>query len=85
MVKCLMQKYFFHNGKSIDKIIDDKSIKNKSLIQVEHLEKKKVVDINKLLNRVKIQQKNESKKRLIFYSSTILILGLIITFITIIK
>jgi len=80
-----MQKYFFHNSKSIDKIIDDKSIKNKSFIQVEYLEKKKVVDINKLLNRVKIQQKNESKKRLIFYSSTILILGLIITFITIIK
>ena len=33
---------------------------------MQHIGKKKVVDINKLLNRVKIDKKNETKKKLFF-------------------
>ena len=80
-----MQKYFFHNGKSIDQSIDNKSINNKISFQTQYIGKKKTVDINKLLNRVKIEQKNETKKRIFFYSSVILALGIFTTFITIIK
>ena len=80
-----MQKPFFHNGKSISQSIDIKSTNNKISLQTQYLNEKKVVDINKLLNRVKIEQKNETKKRIFFYSSTILAIGLITTFIAIIK
>ena len=80
-----MQKYFFHNGKSIDQSIDNKRINNKISFQAQYLDEKKVVDINKLLNRVKIDKQNETKKRIFFYSSTILALGIIATFITILK
>ena len=75
-----MRKVYFHNGKSIDQ-----NINTKRLSEAQHINEKQVVDINKLLNRVKIEQKNETKKRIFFYSSTILALGLITTFIAIIK
>ena len=39
------------------------------------------VDINILLNRIRIDKKNETKKKIIFYSLTILALGLFSTLI----
>ena len=80
-----MQKYFFHNGKLIDESIDNKNINNKISSQTQDINEKKVVDINKLLNRVKIEQKNETKKKIFFYSSTVLALGFVTTFIAILK
>ena len=62
-----MRKVYFHNGKSIDQ-----NINTKRLSEVQHVSEKQVVDINKLLNRVKIDQKNETKRKFIFYSLTIL-------------
>ena len=73
-----MPKVYFHNEKSIDQ-----NINIKRLSEAQYVSEKHVVDINKLLNRVKIDQKNETKKKFIFYSLTVLgpsLLGTLITF-----
>ncbi|MDA9134551.1 hypothetical protein N9J46_00675 [Candidatus Pelagibacter sp.] len=75
-----MRKVYFHNGKSIDQ-----NINTKRLSESQHVSEKQVVDINKLLNRVKIDQKNETKRKIIFYSFTILGLSLLGTLITVLK
>ena len=75
-----MPKVYFHNGKSIDQ-----NINTKRLSEVNHIGEKQVVDINKLLNRVKIDQKNETKQKIICYSFVILGLSLLGTFITLLK
>ena len=73
-----MPKVYFHNEKSIDQ-----NINTKRLSEAQHIGERQVVDINKLLNRVKIDQKNETKRKIIFYSFIILglsLLGILITF-----
>ena len=75
-----MPKVYFHNGKSIDQ-----NINTKRLSEVNHIGEKQVVDINKLLNRVKIDQKNETKRKIIFYSFVILGLSLLGTLIAFLK
>ena len=75
-----MRKVYFHNGKSIDQ-----NINTKRLSEPQYVSEKQVVDINKLLNRIKIDQKNQTKKNFIFYSITILGLSLLGTLITLIK
>ena len=75
-----MQKAYFHNGKSIDQ-----NTNIKRLSKAQYVNEKHVVDINKLLNRVKIDQKNQAKQKIIFYSSTVLGLSLLGTFITFLK
>ena len=69
---------YFHNEKSIDQ-----NINTKRLSEAQHVNEKQVVDINKLLNRVKIDQKSETKRKIIFYSlviSGLFLLGTLITF-----
>ena len=75
-----MRKVYFHNSKSIDQ-----NINTKRLSETQHVSEKQVVDINKLLNRVKIDKKNETKRKIIFYSSTVLGLSLLGTLITFLK
>ena len=75
-----MSKVYFHDGKSIDQ-----NINTKRLSEAQHVSEKQVVDINKLLNRVKIDQKNERKRKIIFYSLVILGLSLLGTLITFLK
>ena len=75
-----MRKGYLHN----DKIIDQ-NINTKRLSEPQYVSEKQVVDINKLLNRIKIDQKNQTKKNIIFYSITILGLSLLGTLITLIK
>ena len=75
-----MRKVYFHNGKSIDQ-----KINTKRLSEAQHVSEKQVVDINKLLNRVKIDKKNETKRKIIFYSLVILGLSLLGTLITVLK
>ena len=75
-----MPKVYFHNEKSIDQ-----NINTKRLSEVQYVSKKQVVDINKLLNRVKIDQKNETKRKIVFYSSTVLGLFLLGTLIAFLK
>ena len=71
---------YFHNDKSIDQ-----NINTKKLSKVQNISKKQVVDINKLLNRIKIDHKNETKQKIIFYSFVILGLSLLGTLITLLK
>ena len=75
-----MQKTYFHDRKHIS---EDKVQKKTILLQC--IDQKRIVDINKLLNRVKIDQKNETKLKIIFYSSTVLGLSLLGTLITFLK
>ena len=71
---------YFHNGKSIDQ-----NINTKRLSEAQHVSEKQVVDINKLLNRVKIDKKNETKQKIIFYSVIIMGLSLLGTLIAFLK
>jgi len=75
-----MKKPYFHNGKSINQ-----NVNTKRLSEVQSISEKQAVDINKLLNRVKIDQKNETKQKIIFYSSVISGLSLLGTLITFLK
>ena len=75
-----MLKTYFHNSKHIS---ENKS--QKKTIPTQFIDQKRIVDINKLLNAVRIEKKNKTKKKIIFYSSVILALGLFSTLITIIK
>ena len=80
MIKLSMQKNYFHNKK----LISENSDKKKSL-QSTSLDTNGVVDINILLNRVKIEEKNKTKRKIIFFSLLVLALFLFGTFIVIIR
>ena len=75
-----MKKSSLHNSKFIHE-----SIIKKNYIDTAYLDSKRVVDINKLLNRVKVDKKNETKRQIIFFSSVVLLIGFLGTFITVIK
>jgi len=75
-----MQKIRFHNSK-----MTDENLNKKQIHQTPNLDPKIVVDINKLLNRVKIEKKSETKKKIIFLSLAVLGLSLVGTFISVIK
>jgi hypothetical protein len=75
-----MQKTYFHNRKHI---IEDKV--RKKTISLEYIDQKRIVDINNLLNRVRMDEKNETKRKIIFYSSTVLGLSLFGTLITLLR
>ena len=75
-----MRKVYFHNGKSIDQ-----NLNTRRLSEAQQIEEKQVVDINKLLNRVKIDQKKETKRKIFFYSFVIIGLSLFGTLITFLK
>ena len=75
-----MQKAYFHDRKHHS----EKKVQKKTIL-LKYIDQKKIVDINKLLNRVKIDQKNEIKRKIIFYSLTTLVIGLFSTLIMIVK
>ena len=75
-----MQKTYFHNRKHIS----EKKVQKKT-IPLQYIDQKRIVDINKLLNRIKIDQKNEIKRKIIFFSFTVLGLSLLGTLITFLK
>ena len=75
-----MQKTYFHDKKHIN----EKKVQKKTT-PLKYIDKKRIVDINKLLNRVKVDKKNEFKRKIIFYSLTTLALGLFSTLIMITK
>ena len=58
-----MQKTYFHNNKSLNENKD-----KKKLIQTPNVEIKSIVDINILLNRVKINEKKMIKRKIMFFS-----------------
>ena len=75
-----MQNAYFHDNKHNS----EKKVQKKT-IPLQYIDQKRVVDINKLLNRVRMDEKNETKRKIIFYSLTTLVLGLFSTLIIIIK
>jgi len=75
-----MLKTYFYNNRSINK-----NKVQKKTIPVQYIDQKRIVDINKLLNRVRIDKKNETKRKIIFYSSSILAISLFSTLIVTIK
>ena len=75
-----MPKVYFYNEKSIDQ-----NINTKSLSKAQQISEKQVVDINKLLNRVRIEKKKETKQKIIFYSLVIFGLSLMGLFLAIVK
>mgnify|MGYP001290046881 FL=1 len=71
-----MQNINFHNYKSIEKSLEKR--------ELSYLQNKKTnVDINKLLNRVKIDQQNEKIKEIIFVCSAVLLLSFMGIFVSI--
>ena len=75
-----MQKTYFHDSKHFS----EKKVQKKT-IPLQYIDQKRIVDINKLLNSVKIDQKNETKRKIIFYSLTILAIGIVYSLIMFIK
>ncbi|MDB9936561.1 hypothetical protein OAD13_00755 [Candidatus Pelagibacter sp.] len=75
-----MLKHVFHNSKQINETFE----KRKLTLLVKK-DQKEAVDINKLLNRVKINKYNEKKKKIIFFSLSTLLLIVIGTLISILK
>ena len=75
-----MQKTYFHNQKHIS----EKKVQKK-IIPLQYNGQKKIVDINILLNRVRVDKIKETKRKIIFYSSSILSLGFFSIFIMFIK
>ena len=61
-----MEKNYFHNNRSLDENLNE--IRSS---QRKYTDKKKVVDINKLLNRVKINESDKKKKNITFILSTL--------------
>ncbi len=75
-----MLRTYFYNSKHIS---ENKS--QKKTVPTQFIDQKRIVDINKLLNTARIEKKNETKKKIIFYSSTVLGLSLLGTLITFLK
>jgi hypothetical protein len=80
VVKYAMQKTYFHDRKHNS----EKKVQKKD-IPLQYIDQKRIVDINKLLNRVRIDKKNDIKRKAIFYCSTILALSFFSVFIMVIK
>ena len=75
-----MQKDYFHNNKSLNENKD-----KKKLYQKQNVEVKKIVDINILLNKVKLEEKIIKKRKAFFFSFATLGLLLFGIFIVSIK
>ena len=71
-----MPKVYFHNEKSIDE-----NINTKRLHEGQHIGERQVVDINKLLNRIRIDQKNKKKQKIIYFSFILFLLSIFTIFI----
>ena len=75
-----MVKSIYYNDKFIEKDLEIKNIPHPS-----NLNQKKNVNINGLLNRVKIDQQSEKRKNFLFISFGILVLILMGIFVSIIR
>ena len=75
-----MSNTYFHNSKLANENKD-----KKKLPQFLNIDIKSVVDVNILLNKVKIDEKNQIKRKIIFFSLVTTILILFGTFIAFLK
>ena len=72
MIKLSVLKNIYYNGKSAER-----DLKLNTPVQVRYQGQKQNVDINELLNRVKIEEKNQIKNKLFFLSIAALPISLI--------
>jgi len=75
-----MQSKIFHNTKYLEE-----NLIVKKTTQATYLHPKINVDVNRLLNRVKINEQSEKKKKLLFFCLGILLLSLMGVFVTAIR
>ena len=75
-----MHKTYFHNSK-----ITKENESKKKTLQDSSVDTKGIVDINILLNRVKIEERNQIKRKIILFSLVTVALSLFGAFIVIVK
>jgi len=72
MIKLVVFKNIYYNTKSAER-----DLELKAPVQIKYLGQKQNVNINELLNRVKIEKKNQIKNKLFFLSIATLPISLI--------
>ena len=75
-----MTKSYFHNLKS-----NNENLEIRKTLPVKSGNQKARVDINKLLNRVRVDKKNQSKKKIAFFGLGVLLVSLMGIFISVIR
>jgi len=73
-----MPKNIYHNNKSINH-----DLKTESLSSIKYTNIEQNVNINKLLNKVKINEQNEKKQIFFFFGMSILSLSIVGIFLSI--
>mgnify|MGYP007003144192 FL=1 len=74
-----MSKNYLHNYN-----VSKTSVSNDELVKNNYKKNPKNVDINKLLNRVKLEEKNKRKQKLIYFgivSAGVALMGIFISFV----
>ena len=77
MIRLVMSKYYLHNYN-----ISKTSVSNDDLVKNNYKKNPINVDINKLLNRVKLEEKNKRKQKLIYFgviSAGVALMGIFIS------
>ena len=79
MIRLVMSKDYLHNYN-----ISKTSVSNDDLVKNNYKKNPINVDINKLLNRVKLEEKNKRKQKLIYFgiiSAGVALMGIFISFV----
>ena len=79
MIRLIMPKNYLHNYN-----ISKTTVSNDELLKNNYKKNPISVDINKLLNRVKLEEKNKRKQKLIYFgivSAVIALMGIFISFV----
>ena len=79
MIRLTMPKNYLHNYN-----ISKTTVSNDELVKQNYKKNPISVDINKLLNRVKLEEKNKRKQKLIYFgivSAVIALMGIFISFV----
>ena len=79
MIRLVMTKNYLHNFN-----ISKTTVSNDELVKQNYKKNPISVDINKLLNRVKLEEKNKRKQKLIYLaivSAGVALMGIFISFV----
>ena len=79
MIRFVMSKNYLHNYN-----ISKTSVSNDELVKNNYKKNPINVDINKLLNRVKLEEKNKRKQKLIYFgivSAGVALMGILLSFV----
>ena len=79
MIRFVMSKTYLHNYN-----VSKTSVSNDELVKNNYKKNPINVDINKLLNRVKLEEKNKRKQKLIYFgivSAGVALMGIFLSFV----